>query len=299
MREPRRFVRCLVVLGVLLAGCATTPQAQQFLVRIDSLARADSLNKRVYVLLPGNKGTNVGDLQFQEYAAYVHRALAARGLIHGSRIDTADIVVFLSYGIGDPQTHYYTYSLPVWGQTGYSGSTTSGTVNTFGGYGTYSTTTTYTPTYGVTGYSTQLGATTTYFRFIVLDAYDLDAYKRDKKLAQVWRSAVTSTGTSDDLRRVFPIMVAGSAHYFGTNPGRKIEIVLDENHQAVRYIKDAPISQPISPTSTSPQPTSVAPMSPLSPQPKSAPMRSPKLHFCDLGMEWDNALGQCVKMREK
>jgi hypothetical protein len=167
----------LIVFGVLAAGCAST---QQFRVSADSLARPDSVARKSYVLLPGNKGTGADDLQFQEYATYVQRALAARGLVHATRLEDADIAVFLSYGIGDPQTHYYTYSLPIWGQTGYSGSTTSGALNTFGGYGTYSGTTTYTPTYGVTGYSNQLSSATTYFRFILLDAYDMESYKQEK-----------------------------------------------------------------------------------------------------------------------
>lgn len=237
MKRARPHLLRLIALGVLVAGCAV---AQQFNVRVDSLARADFVGKRSYVLLPGNKGASAGDLQFQEYAAYVHRALAARGLVHARRVEDADIVVFLSYGIGDPQTHYYTYSLPVWGQTGYSGSTTYGTLNTFGGYGTYSSTTTYTPTYGITGSSTHLGSATMYFRFILLDAYDLETYKQEKKLAQVWRSTVTSTGSSGDLRRVFPVMVAGSARHLATNTGQTVEIVLDKENAAVQYIKGVP-----------------------------------------------------------
>jgi uncharacterized protein DUF4136 len=236
----RAMLYLLIVFGVLAAGCAST---QQFRVSVDSLARPDSVARKSYVLLPGNKGTGADDLQFQEYATYVHRALAARGLVHATRLEDADIAVFLSYGIGDPQTHYYTYSLPIWGQTGYSGSTTSGALNTFGGYGTYSGTTTYTPTYGVTGYSNQLSSATTYFRFILLDAYDMESYKQEKTLAQVWRSTITSTGSSEDLRCVFPVMLAGSAKYLATNTGQKIEIGLDEENAAVLYIKGQPPRQ--------------------------------------------------------
>jgi hypothetical protein len=224
----------LMALGLLVSGCAAS---QQFNVRVDSLARPDSVAKRSYILLPGNKDTSANDLQFQEYATYIHRALASRGLVHARRFEDADIAIFLAYGIGDPKTHYYTYSLPVWGQTGYSGSTTSGTLSTFGGYGTYSGTTTYAPTYGVTGYSSHLGSATTYFRFILLDAYDQAAYSRDKKLIQVWRSTITSTGSSGDLRRVFPVMVGGSAKHLATNTGQKIEVTLDEENAAVLNIK--------------------------------------------------------------
>jgi hypothetical protein len=199
--------------------------------------------KRSYALLPGNKDTSPGDLQFREYATYVHRALAARGLIQARQLEDADVIVFLSYGIGDPRTHYYTYSLPVVGQTGYSSSTTVGTLSTYGGHGTYSATTTYTPTYGITGYSTHVGSATTYFRFILLDAYDLETYKREKQLTQVWRSTITSTGSSGDLRRVFPVMVAASTRHLATNTGQRIEIVVDEDSSAVRHIKGTPAAR--------------------------------------------------------
>jgi hypothetical protein len=206
---------------------------------VDSLARQDAQGKRTYLLLPGNKDVQVTDLQFQEYAEYIHRALAARGLVHASNFESADLAVFLSYGIGDPQTHQYTYSLPVWGQTGYSGSTTSGTATRYGNYGTYSGTTTYTPTYGLTGYTTEVGRYTIYFRYFLLDAYDLSAYTRDKKLSQVWRSTVTSVGSSGDLRRVFPAMVAGSADRLATNTGQKVEFAMEEQHPSVLHIKGA------------------------------------------------------------
>jgi hypothetical protein len=224
------FAICVVV---LLAGCAT-PRVQG---GIDSLARPDASSIRNYILLPGNKDTQPADLQFQEYATYIHRALAARGFVHATNFETADLILFLSYGIGDPQTHQYTYALPMWGQTGYSGSTTSGTVTRYGNYGTYSGTTTYTPTFGVTGYTAQVGSYTTYFRYFLLDAYDLNAYKRDQKLSQVWRSTVTSVGASGDLRRVFPVMVAASADHLATNTGQKVNFALKEHDPSVSQIR--------------------------------------------------------------
>jgi hypothetical protein len=236
MTQIRTSYLLALCIAALLSGCATV-QPPRIRGSIDSLARQDASGKKTYLLLPGNKDSQVTDLQFQEYAAYIHRALAARGFVHASNFDSADLVIFLSYGIGDPQTHQYTYSLPVWGQTGYSGSTTYGTVTRYGNYGTYSGTTTYTPTYGITGHTTQTGSYTIYFRYFLLDAYDLSAYRRDQKLSQVWRSTVTSVGSSGDLRRVFPAMVAGSADRLATNTGQKVEFAVEEQHPSVLYIR--------------------------------------------------------------
>ncbi len=239
MYRSRTLAIVLAAFTTLLAGCAGM-QPTQFNVNLDSISRADSSSKRSYLLMPGNKDTNANDLQFQEYASYVHRALAARGFVQAEDFDSANILLFLSYGIGNPQNHQYTYSLPVWGQTGYSGSTSYGTLNTYGGYGTYSGTTTYTPTYGVTGYTSNVGSYTTYFRFIVLDAYDVGTYKREQKLDQVWRSTVTSTGSSGDLRRVFPVMVAGVYNHLASNTGQRVGVTLDETNPAVALIKGVP-----------------------------------------------------------
>jgi hypothetical protein len=120
-------------------------------------------------------------------------------------------------------------------------------VHRFGGDSLYSGTTTYTPTFGVTGYVPRTESVTTYSRFIVLDAYDAERYKRDTKLEQVWRTIVTSTGSSGDLRRIFPAMVAGSVRYFGMNPGAKVGVNVNEQSPAVMFLKKPRRYLPVDP----------------------------------------------------
>src|SRR5690606_30199649 len=129
----------------------------------------------------GNQGVEEGDLQFQEFASYVDRVMAERGFVKVGSFDSADIAVFFSYAIGDPQTHQYTYSVPVWGKTGTASSTTRGTVSTYGNSSTYSGTTTHSPSYGVVGSATHLGTYTNHSRFLVLDAYDIAVYKESNR----------------------------------------------------------------------------------------------------------------------
>lgn len=224
-----------LLLGVLLlSGCAT--MQPQFQVRVDSIS-GEKPDKKSYILLPGNKDTKAEDLQFKEYAAYVSRALIKQGFVPAESFEKANVAIFLVYGIGDPREHQYSYSIPTWGQTGVSSSYTTGTVSSYGGYGSYSGTTTYTPTYGVTGSTTHTGSYTTYFRFMVLDAVDLDEYKKSKKEVQLWKTTVTSGGSSGDLRRVFPILVAASQQYVGKNTGQKVEVNLYEEDERVIEIK--------------------------------------------------------------
>ncbi len=225
---------------LLLSGCANM-RPPTFYVNVDSIGDAGS--NKTYILLPGNKDTKPSSLQFQEYARYVNRALQEKGFIQAETLQEANVAIFLGYGIGDPQEHQYTYSLPTWGQTGVLSSYTTGTVSSYGGYGMYSGTTTYTPTYGVTGSTTHSGSYVTYFRFMLLDAVDLDEYRKSQKEVQLWKTIVTSTGTSGDLRRVFPILVAASKNYIGTNTGKKVKVKLLEEDAQVKAIKGIEVEQ--------------------------------------------------------
>jgi len=108
---------------IVLGGCATTGQPT-FSVAIDSLASPQAASKKTYLLIPGNEGVTWDDLQFQEYATYLMRVLNAQGYVLAKSAEEADLAIILSYGIGDPQTHQYSYSLPTWGQTGVSSANT-------------------------------------------------------------------------------------------------------------------------------------------------------------------------------
>lgn len=223
---------CLLFLS--LSGCATTPT---FHVDIDSISSPNADSKKKYILLAGIKDVKDTDLQFIEYTKYIDKALISKGFIKANKFEDANVAIFLVYGIGNPQKNTYSYALPMWGQTGVSTSTTYGSLNTFGNTATYSGFTTYTPTYGITGFVPASGSYVTYFRFLILDAVDLDEYKQSQKMNQLWQTTVTSTGSSGDLRLVFPILVAASKPYLGSNTGKRIEIRLTEEDERVFEIK--------------------------------------------------------------
>lgn len=226
-----------LTLTCLVFGCATVEDKSQFNISVDSLASISGATKKTYLLLPGNDGITWDDLQLQEYAVYLMRVLNAQGFISAERIEDADIAIVLSYGIGDPQTTQYSYTLPTWGQTGISSSHTYGTASVYGKTGTYSGTTTYTPSYGVTGYTSHLGSMTTYFRYARITAYDYKAFRETEKQIQLWRTLATSSGSSGDLRRVFPVLIAATVPYLATNTGKQIPVELYESDKVVKAVK--------------------------------------------------------------
>lgn len=230
----RIFIQICFLFGMVftLTACGTGPL--RYSTQVDSLASPNATQAKTYLILPGNAGVTADDLQYQEFATYVMRSLTANGFVEAKKFDDADVAVVLTYGIGDPQTHEYSYSLPTFGQTGVSSSQTSGIVTSSG---SYSATTTYTPSFGVTGYVPQTGSVTTYFRYVVMAGYDLKVYQATGKQVQLWRTRITSTGTSGDLRTVFPIMIAAAEPYVGVNSGKQVTVELKEGDKSVLAIK--------------------------------------------------------------
>lgn len=205
-----------------LSGCVGTDTV--YSVYIDSIGSAKE-TKKSYVLLPANKDVKPNDLQFKEYANYINRALKQNGFILAKDLTKASIAIFLGYGIGKPQKNQHTYSIPTYGQTGISSSNTYGSL------------TTHTPSYGITGSTTHTETYITYFRYMFLDASDLAEYRKSKKEIQLWKTKVTSTGSSGDLRLVFPVLVAASKDYIGTNTGKKILVEMSTEDPKISEIK--------------------------------------------------------------
>lgn len=215
------------------AGCGLP-----FHVNVDSISSGELLSNSKCILLPADPNIITNNLQYKEYAGYIKRALQKNEYEVTDDIDEAVIVVFLSYGITEPHESIYSYSTPVWGQTGTSSSHTTGTIYSYGGgMASYSGTTTYTPQYGITGYQSHIGTRITYTRFIILDAYDLAKYRETSKEVQLWRTTAISNGSSGDLRLVFPVMAAASSEYIGKNTSKQIKRVLYENDKRVKEIK--------------------------------------------------------------
>ena len=194
----RRLIKALFLV-TLLSGCAQT----SFLVDVDSIAAGDS-GKRVYVILQAKKDMVGGDLLFQEFAPYVKRALTARGYREASSPEQAEIAVMLAYGIAG----------------GAAGSATE-VHRDASGY--------------VTGTSTE--QVTKYARLIIVRAYDFKKYRDTKEEVQLWQTTIESVGSSDDLRRVFPILIAASQPYLATNTSKKIRVTLTEEDDRVLAVK--------------------------------------------------------------
>jgi len=246
----------------LVVGCATmynTANTERYVIAVDAYGNDSYLNSKTYILASGDSTVNESSLQYIEFSDYIRKILNSKGYIETTSWDDADLMIFFRYGISDPKTFQATRSVPMWGQTGVSSvNTTSQTTgsaygsvygNSNSAYGSASgnsTTTTRTnvnPTYGVTGYRQQTSTYTKYFRYVTLTAYDLNVYKENEKEKIAWNTILTSSGSSDDLRKVIPYMVTVGASYFGKSSGEKKSLEIYGNDERVNQLKGISDSQ--------------------------------------------------------
>ena len=203
----------LVIIGcLLLTACATSPKPLQIRSDVDALATSDAQGKHHYVILPGTKDVKEQDLEFIEFKTYVEKALSNRGFNKAATPQDGDVVIFLNYGVSEPQTYQYSYDVPGW----YG----------FGGTYPYFRRSWY---YPMSPYYTQRIETyLMYRRFLSLEAYDMEAYLQNKTPKQLWKVYVQSQGLSNDLRLVFPYMVTAMQPYIGSNTGHMVTVDVDE-----------------------------------------------------------------------
>ena len=230
----KRILTVLIsaVLAAAFFGCV-----RAYHVQIDSISDRTVQLEKIYQILPGNRDTSANDLQFKEFAGYLVKALAMQGYRLATASEPAQMDVYLSYGLGDPEKHTYSYSEPVWGQTGTEVYSQTNQVNNPDNTVSQFSTTYVEPEYGVTGYTTQTGEYTVYKKYCIIDAYDIKDGSAGSKLKEIWKTSLSATGKSKDLRKVFPAMIAAAVSYIGSNTGEEIMVQIGEDSEVLKTVR--------------------------------------------------------------
>ncbi len=227
-------------LGVLVAtSLSSCARYVSYEVSVDSICTPSAHQKKTYVLMNGNHDGNKSNLLFQEFAEYTDKVLNLKGFNKANSISDAEIAIKLSYGISDPQYREYVYYLPIFGQTGIASSTTNGTINTFGSSIYYNQKTSYTPSYGIIGYSPHVGMEVVFARHMMLSAFDLKKVwgtKKNKDDQKIWCTTANSVGHSEDLSEVFPVLLIASQNHIAENTSKKIHYSIRNDKKLLEKI---------------------------------------------------------------
>ena len=203
----KSFVFCI---AILLSGCQTSYWMYVNSINDDLLV--GSLT--TYALTTTNKNISTNSLQAKEFEKYIHEALKDQGFVIAKDDAPSDLIIFYDYGISDPNESVDTYQS--WGKTGEVVTGATGNVNS---NGDVSVNTQTKNTYGATGsYSV---TTTTFDRHLNLSAINMREYRESGEMSEVWNTNVRSSGSSGDLRRVFPGLIVAIKPYIAMNTGEE------------------------------------------------------------------------------
>ncbi|MCC2616176.1 DUF4136 domain-containing protein [Aestuariibacter halophilus] len=236
----------ILVIVLLIQGCVVkvgdhTPRVKTI---VSSFAATNASKLRTYQLVPSQQGVSEHDLQFLEFSKYIHRLMKLNGYTSANPEEIPQIVIFVGYGIGEPEESYSTYSMPILGATP-TGNYSLITQSTSTGSTTYSNSTISQQTsLGITGFIPHVRKTVTYAKHLELYAVDVSAYLESSKIIPVWETKVVSTGRPWDLRNIFPYLVAASSKYLAKGSGKSVEVVVREDNLVKRYVEGLESSIP-------------------------------------------------------
>jgi len=164
-----------------------------------SKIKNNDLRKSI-AILPTNKEM-INSLEFENFSSKVAANLRYKNFNVIKDPTKAELIALVNYGIDTGQNYTSTVTLPTYGQTGYSGSSTFGSLNSYGSYGTFSGTTTYYPSYGITGYQNYTSSNTYYTRVFQLDIYE--AFESlDDNPNKIYEAKLISKGSCSSLSGV-------------------------------------------------------------------------------------------------
>jgi hypothetical protein len=241
----------LSIATILLNGCVPRHQ-----VDVNAICTPQAINKTKYVLVAAEDQNDPSNIQFGEFAYYTERALQGAGFQKVACLSDADFAIFLDYNVSEPQIYQYAYSVPVYGQTGFVSTCTNSCVNTCGNTRSCVSVTDYSPTYGVIGSETRIGTRIVYFYYLNLFGWDANRLLSCNDKVMLWQVQINSSGETGDLRKMFPIMLAGAQGFIGRNSGEVVSVIVSENNDSIQNIKGLCDNQPI-PPSPPPPPESI------------------------------------------
>jgi hypothetical protein len=221
----------LFIIAILAFGsCTITSKTYNVYnrvgVKLDAYSNKENItNKKVAMVVCNDTTIPKYDLKNQEFESYVKTMLTEKGYSFTNNNDEANIIIFYEYGISDPRVYTSQQVVPVWGQSGISSSRT--VIGT--SFGRPYARTTYEPSYGVVGSNVVTNTTTAYVRWANISAFDADYYRETGEDKMIWLTEIRSEGSTDDLRAIFPYLLAAAKEYIGQNHTNKINVSLSSD----------------------------------------------------------------------
>jgi len=209
-----KLLKALGIAGVaalLTGGCAST-----YTFKVDAINNPEVEGLYSYKIVSTNPEVSEEDLEFKEAAEYIKTALSAKGMYEAPDVEHADMIIDLSYGVGEPQVEFKTYSQPVNGEWIHRGKLFR---------------------LELVGMEEKVVPITVYEKHIRLTSHDNTQSDESEAPVQAWSIYVKNKDESDDLRKYLPLMAAAAIEYLGENTDSQQEIKVKEGDESVSFVK--------------------------------------------------------------
>jgi Domain of unknown function (DUF4136) len=217
----------------VLAGCAH--------VGITAYAQPEPSPGKRFVLQGPDPRYPGGDPTWPVYSQVLTKALEAKGFVPVA--SSPDLIIQVSYGMGDTRTSTSTTSTPT---MGYTTSTQTVVTPNPNPSGPPIVSTVSTPVWGVVGSTESTNTSSTTLSTIRIEALDAASYAAGKPTV-VWSTHARSRAPID-LSQLFPYMVAAMEDYFGAIVPKEIDVTKDYNDPEVTRLRETLEHFPNAPT---------------------------------------------------
>jgi len=184
-----------------------------------------------------------GTLFEQKINRFVANRIGDRYLL-ANKARRADLFVVPILEDGGSRQEISTSESAVYGQTGIGSISTNGTLNN----GSFSGTSTVMPTFGITGYKTDIDVDTLYDTTLVVTAYHAEPYLKNNEYREAWTVECQSSSSQQDLLNRYALIIDRCSRYFGIETrgtvvekmnGAEAQALLDQRKARVERIREA------------------------------------------------------------
>ena len=88
--------------------------------------------------------------------------------------------------------------------------------------------------YGVVGSQTSTSRNTPYKRQLLVDVVDYQTLEKERKTVSFWKGEADSTGFSNNLRQIMPMLVEATFRSLGQNSTTRIRFTDDDATRVIR-----------------------------------------------------------------
>jgi len=200
-------------------------------VQLDAYSNRAYLPRKVAFLVCNDERIPNNDLRNQELEYYLKNALAPQGYSFTDNIEDASISIFYEYGISHPQVYTSERVVPVWGVTGIGSSVTATQTgrSAITGRPVTVSATYNAPMYGQIGERVETQSITFYLCWANISAYDVDHYRKTGEDKMLWLTEITSSSQNNNLREIFPYMMAAVKENIGQNRNERMHYNIPSN----------------------------------------------------------------------